>query len=242
MKFDPCLFITATIAPGDLVPSLKRKDRSERENDYVNALSFWTSFGIPIVFCENSDTRSTRIVKVLEDSGIQYEYLTFKSKKSMLGKGHGEIEIFEYAFRKSEILNRASNIIKVTGRYIISNFNKILSNYKKEKPDLYVNLTYNLKWADSRFFCFTSTFFKETFSRYSPLINEQNGIYFEHVLAKSTLDAHINNTRWSFPVCLPIFKGIYGTDNIRYKTNLADYYIKNCIYKIKRYCIEHLPY
>lgn len=54
------ILLTATIDPRGMT-RLKRADPAAREADYAAALAFWQQQGLPVVFCENSGTRSPRI-------------------------------------------------------------------------------------------------------------------------------------------------------------------------------------
>lgn len=242
MSTNYCLFFTATIDPGNSVPSLKRVDHNLRESDYIEAISKWIKFKIPIIFCENSNTRSEKIIKILSESGVPFEYLSFQSIKSHLGKGHGEFEIFEYAFQNSKILNDSIHIVKVTGRYTIKNFISLLNDCVEKDSFIYVNIRYGYQWGDSRFFSFKKNFWYQYLSKYALSIDEKNMILFEHILAKATLSAILDNQKWVPLKSLPQVEGVYGTDNKVYKNFLIGYHIKNLMHKLKIWLIFKLPY
>lgn len=230
-----CILLTATITPSN-VPNLKRVNKLERENDYLEAIMFYSKFGIPIVFCENSNTYSKSIIKALSDLEVPYEYLTFASKLSVEGKGKGESEIISYAFLNSNIIKISENIIKITGRYKLKNFIEQIKNLKNDT--IYVNLTKNLSYADSRFFIMNSKFHKEYLSKNFENINEEQGVFMEHILLKSTLEYIASFNKWSLLRQYPVYMGIYGTDNVVYTNNIFKQKIKQFIYSLKKYLLN----
>ena len=237
-----CLLLTATINPGTFVPSLKRLDSALRETDYLEAVQSWTQYNIPIVFCENSNTRSQLILQALRDSGVKFEYLCFQSTKSNLGKGNGEFEIFEYAFENSEIIKECMTVVKVTGRYGVKNFTPLFDHFITEQSFLYLDLKHNLSWADSRFFCFQKEFWTRYLKNNGVFIDENNNVHFETVLAKSALLAVADGKKRDSPKSIPWISGVYGTDNKPYKNNYATYVIKNIIYQLKLQLVNRLPF
>lgn len=237
-----CLLLTATINPGESVPSLKRKDASQREQDYLEAVNTWVRHELPIVFCENSNFKSELIQDVLQKSGVKFEYLCFQSEKSHLGKGHGEFEIFDHAFEHSKIIRDSTYIVKVTGRYSIVNFRQLINQFYSEKSFIYLDLKYSLSWADSRFFCFHKQFWTDYLRVNGRFIDEGNNFHFESALAKSTLIALASGHKRTSPKNIPRIFGIYGTDNVPYSNNYFVFIGKNILYKIKLFLIDHLPY
>jgi len=227
-----CILLTATIAPYN-VPNLKRVDKEQRENDYIEAIKFYVQFNLPIVFCENSNTKSEMILDVLNNSNIKFEYLTFKSKKSIEGKGKGESEIICHAFLHSNIIKTCDNIIKITGRYKIKNFLKQIKNIKTNS--IYVNITNNLNYSDSRFFILNKKFYDDYFSVNFKRIDEEKGVYIEHVLLSSTLSYVSDFNEWNLLNQKTIYEGFYGTDNRKYKNDVFKLFLKKFFYRFKIY-------
>lgn len=233
------IFLTGTIKPVN-APFSKRNDYKLREEDYAEAIKSWLKFKKPIVFCENSNFRSTKIVTLLEESGVAYEYLSFNSQVSHLGKGHGELEIFEYAFSKSKLLNSSEWICKATGRYIVKNAATIFMGLNSShNADILANLSSNLTWADSRLFLFKKSFYNFFLKKNSHLINDFEGVHFEHVVAKSILEAIAKGNNWNLLEAIPIYSGIFGRSNTKYPTNI--FFVLKCILyqKIKKKIIKH---
>ena len=168
-----CLLLTGTIAPRN-VPNLKRHAIQDRENDYVQAIEKWLSTGYPVVFCENSNYHSTRI-KTLFEKYPNAEFLQFETQHSHLGKGHGEAEILMFAFKHSQLLNQPNYwIVKVTARYFVKNHSVLLKNvHSFENTQVIANLDDYLRYADTRFFIFSQSFFEQYLSKQLPFINEK---------------------------------------------------------------------
>jgi len=226
-----CFFLTATITPKD-TPLLKHKNPRERENEYLISLKNLIKYKLPIIFCENSNTKSEKIIHLLNESKIEFEYLCFESEKSNLGKGNGEAEIFLYALNNSNILKNNDFFVKITGRYIIKNLSKQLKSL--EKNTIYFNISQNLKWTDSRFFIFNYHFYTNYFVKNFNELDEKKGIYMEHILNNAILKYIADNNKWNFLNNFPIYEGIYGTDKIKYKNNFLKNKIKEILYKLKK--------
>ncbi len=230
------LLLTGTISPRN-TPNLARCNVEDRENDYYLAISAWLTHGLPIVFCENSNYDSPKISALLENR-IDCEYIKFETKVSHLGKSNGEAEIIEYAMNNSFLISQSSIIVKVTGRYNISNFATIIKSVS-DSVNICANLTQNLTWADSRFFIFSHTFFKNHLSSFFLVINEAEGRFFEHSLSRAINSALANQETFKLLPHLPIIIGVYGTDNEPYRIS---YFKKKKYYLyglIKKYCFEN---
>jgi hypothetical protein len=234
-----CLLLTGNIAPVG-VPHLERTEVSQRENDYVEALTKWLSLGYPLVFCENSGYNSTKI-NALFAGHPHLEKLQFVSSVSTQGKGHGEAEIIAYAFKNSQILQQSDGwIVKVTGRYFVENAVKIIKEVSNDPSVLIVaNMENSLRYADSRFFMFRRIFYEKYLSIYMPEIDEMKGVYFEHTLAKSTLKCLSDGFNWRFTQYPPLYVGVYGTKNIPYKNDILRVCKRYVLHQLRRWAIEY---
>jgi len=230
-----CILLTATITPNN-VPNLKRIDKEQREDDYIEAVKFYLQFNLPIVFCENSNTKSKRILEILKTSKTKFEYLTFVSKMSIEGKGKGEAEILTYAFLNSDIIKNSTNIVKITGRYKVRNFLKQIKNIHKDS--IYVNVTTNLCYADSRFFILNNFFYDNYYAISLKKIDENKGVFMEHVLLSATLNYIADFNKWSLLNEKSIYDGVYGTDNTKYSNNILKLFLKKVFYRFKIYIFK----
>jgi len=100
---DVLIFITATIQCGE-TPHVKRRDPEQRKQDYLQAFRAWLSqdCNADILFCENSnaDLSTFRELAAAQRSGYSVRVVSFlgNSGAQEKGKGHGEIEMLQYAF------------------------------------------------------------------------------------------------------------------------------------------------
>lgn len=163
----------------------------ERKTQYVNAIQFYlkeTSY--PIVFCENSGTDISYLFQNHINSG-RLECLSFYGNQNKeKGKGYGEAEIIEYTLNHSRLICDNCIITKITGRLIINNICNILSPLKKQ--DNFVSCLFHsdLKFADSRLICAATGFYTE-FLKNKDQINDNNGVYFEHILSSSVINSNM---------------------------------------------------
>tara|TARA_R110002012_G_scaffold321984_1_gene553074 strand:- start:17910 stop:18632 length:723 start_codon:yes stop_codon:yes gene_type:complete len=178
------LLLTSTISPQDW-HFVGRKGIDEREEDYFLALSFYSKFNLPIVFIDNSGHFSKRINSVISNIS-ESEYLTFLSNHSNKGKGHGELEIIKYAFENSKLINKYDNIIKISGRYIISNFIHFLSNLTFNNKIHCCNYSRRFSWVDTRIMILDHYFINNyLFPTMDKFLDEPSSIFFERVYARS---------------------------------------------------------
>jgi len=205
------ILLTGCINPNGM-PFTLLTDISERQKQYVDAIHYYiNNTDYRIVFCENSNTDISPLFK--NEQG-RLEILTFAGNQDkQRGKGYGETEIIEYALHQSSFIQDACIIIKITGRLIVTNICQILKslNYKHD----FVTCLFhsNLKFADSRIICGTTSFYKE-FLKNKGCLNDSEGIFFEHVLASTVLDSSICFIPFSEE---PLITGISGTTGELYK-------------------------
>ena len=213
----------------------------ERIRQYVEAIHFYyddTDFDI--VFCDNSSYDiSNDLPKTIIDSDrieILFYQCTEICKK---GKGYNEAGIIEYAMANSEFLKSSDIIIKITGRHIISNINKICENVCLSNKTVYVDVDVNLSYAHSYFFIAPPIFFEKYFLPYKGYMNDSEGVHFEHVLAESLkrwISADCSVATFKYPIYII---GTQGSNNVKYNPpSFKRYvliYIKHLIFKLKLY-------
>jgi hypothetical protein len=120
---------------------ITRTDPLVRLNDYKIAFKFWLQYNEPlinkIIFVENSGYE----LKELQEIASQYneynrqiEFLQFIASDVPTGLhyGYSELEILDYAFDNSKLLNDDNTIIKVTGRLYFPTLSKLISLTKNK--------------------------------------------------------------------------------------------------------------
>jgi len=205
------LLLTASIDPKD-APEVAIPDSKVREKQYLNALKYYSLIDYPIVFIDSSNTISNSITNI--GKGIEsFEYHAFSSINSYLGKGHGEKEILDYAFQKSELLANAKHVVKINGRYCINNIDKIIEKVKLSNADIRVNFGLNLSRCDSRLIIFKPDFyihyFKPTLEKY---LDEPSKMFFENVLSRSVHLLMAEGGIYEPWPMYPYYKGINGAN------------------------------
>ena len=188
----------------------------ERKAQYVNAIRYYLNETIyPVVFAENSGTDISLIFQGFIDSG-RLECLTYMGNQNKeKGKGYGEAEIIEFAIKNSRLIDEKCIIIKITGRLIIKNINNILRPLKTHTDFVSCQFHSDLKFADSRLVCAITAFYHQ-FLYFKEQINDQKGVYFEHILSFSVINSNLYYI--PFPE-EPIFIGQSGTTGATYHPN-----------------------
>ena len=220
------LLLTGTVNSSG-VCLMKRDDTEVRLKDYLNAITRWIDMfpEIKIVFVENSDFPKEALgEKILKHEN--FEYLTYSGQdfSRSKGKGFGEINSLEYAFNNSKFINISDYIIKCSGRYFFKGFSQIING----DFDVIGNFNSKLNFMDSRVFAFKKKFFLDFFLKYKNIINDSEGVFFEHALAKAVHETLSKDGNWNsipFPI---IIEGYSGTKNQRFNTrwNTLKIYLK----------------
>jgi len=231
------VLLTATIQPKTTY-LLQRVDPIERLRDYEEALRLWLKYDFPIVFCENSnyDLSSLRAI-VPEGKDVEFIQFEGTNYSPELGKGIGEWEVIVHALTHTKHEN--PYFIKVSGRYFVKNIKKIIKRVKEESL-INSSLSKNLSFSDSRCFVCKKEFFYDYFNEnQKKYINDSEGVFFEHVLAKSILKAQSKHRgSWSHLAIAPNIIGISGTDGARYSNNFIFKILKNLVYFFRKRVIE----
>lgn len=185
------LFLTACINPNGMTQT-RLQDADERLRQYVTALQ-WYLFhtNLQIVFVENTGYDISDQFKQYIDAG-RLEVLTFNgnSYNKSLGKGYGEALIIMHGLENSRWLKNADHIIKITGRLICKNINRICCSYK------HLDTIYAIKRkgpfgqmeCQSQVMVVTKEFLNNYFLTGIEKLNDSKFYWFEHLLYDSIKD------------------------------------------------------
>ncbi len=226
MASEPVLLLTATIDPKGCY-YLKRRSVSKRLVDYEAALSRWIESGAvsKIIWCENSGYCLDSIHDIVNATSrqrrqrIRVQSFEGNTYPRRLGKGFGEMGIISHAMSTNPARDPHQLIIKVTGRYYVSNLPAILAAVEAgEHADIVCNLNDADQTADSRCFLARREFITAHLLPRHSLINDSKGVYFEHVLAAAVLSSVKHGLRWRPFPAEPRIEGISGTLNLPYAT------------------------
>lgn len=239
-----CVLLTATIDVEKGMPFVERSDPQLRLDDYKRALRLWLADPSVsrLVVCENSGVDLKELRSVVENSRESdkvVEILSFDGRASFpsyLGKGYGEALILSHILDNSAVLADSARFIKVSGRYYVRNIKPLVDHLDSYRGiDIVCDLSENLSFADSRCFGGSVSFMRQYLCPMQEYINDTNGVYFEHILARATHRAISDGRRWSLLPCAPDIVGVSGTSNVPYKTSVVRRILKKVYYKVKRF-------
>jgi hypothetical protein len=174
---DIAIVLTGTITPNTSLFN-NHLDPQARRNEYLAAINFYRQFG-RVYFLENST------YPLLEDPDFQnmpnvsirkFPVSNFSEK----GKGFQEFEMID-AWINSET-NLPARWIKVTGRYIYQDFQKIITECDLNPKSIIINQYLFAKWADVALFCTTTTFYQRHLIGIYQQCDDQKGICAEKVM------------------------------------------------------------
>lgn len=171
------IVLTGTISPNTNLVS-NHLDPQARRNEYLNAIRFYSQFG-KVYFLENS------IYNLDQDSEFQNipNVLIRKFPVSNFfdrGKGFQEFEMID-AWINSEVA-LPEKWIKVTGRYIYQDFQKILDECHRHTQSITINQYLFAKWADVALFCITTNFYQNHIIGIYQQCDDRKGLCIEKVM------------------------------------------------------------
>jgi hypothetical protein len=236
----PILLLTGTIDVRD-VAFIERCEPAERQRDYEAALARWLAepFVSRIIFCENSgfDLRRFSLPSDRYHTHPSLELLSYNEPPfpGTLGKGYGELSTLRYVLENANSLEPDSFIIKVTGRYHVRNARKFY-DFARNRPDVDVicDLSRRLTFADARIFGACCRFLRDYFCPLIDQVNDSEGVYLEHVLARAVHRGIAEGVRWELPPCAPDIVGVSGTSGTWYARTPARRLVRELALRAKR--------
>jgi hypothetical protein len=212
---------TGTINP-NVKTFTKHTDPLFREAEYLNVLEKYRFIELPnnasvrTIFAENSGYESDVILRHCISEGI--DYLQVPQSKPFHSKGAGEIELISGALELSQASSLIDTVVvKITGRYVVSNLRSLMGFAAKAHFDVAANLYKRLTFADTRVFMFRPGFFPYLASQHSKL-DDSAGYFLERALASAIFSSRQDGARWKFLSDVPIISGTSGTTGKAYKT------------------------
>lgn len=244
------ILLTGSINPKGMAYTVLN-DPQIRKRQYLEAVNFYLkATTLPIVFCENTmvDIINEKLKKFIQEG--RFEYITFDGNNfdKTLGKGYGECEIIEYAYRHSRLIQNAPFVIKITGRIIIPDISLFVKGHSKTPTITIQALMPNIKnrEIDSRLIIAPSLFFPKYFIPLKKNLDDSKGYYFEHLLFDTVLS---QKEMYYIPyLSYPHFQGLSGSLGVPffpYEKIHALYYKKDCcnftMSAYKKYPIKRIP-
>lgn len=200
-----CLIITATIQPNSVMVS--QNDVEIRKGEYLNALHFYIQhYHLPIYFIENSGYNFE------EDNDFQAIFQTGKvklmqypvSNEFSKGKGYQEFEILDQTV--SKLANEFDEFIKVSGRYIVTNFDEL----KQQKSrGFIIDRHQKKKIAITSFFVCGCKEYSAYIAGGYKEVNDAEGVFIEHVVYQRLQKVDVKNV--DLFQKNPVFEGVSGS-------------------------------
>jgi hypothetical protein len=212
------LLLTATIDPGATL-MVARKDPNVRLRDYQQALTAWLSSGATrkIVFYENSgfDISSLReISHRFPEHEVEFHSFLGNESGASKGKGYSELMGIARVMEQSQLIGNCRLMVKCTGRLTVRNAAKLFRLIEDVEFDVMCTLGRNLAFADSRLFVAQPSFVSQYLIPQHTIIDDSNGVFFEHALACAMARALADRKRWRpFPL-FPDIRGMSGTFDV----------------------------
>lgn len=182
------IVLTGTIKPNSNFVAITNV--AERRQQYLEALEYYRHFA-PVWFMENSeyDLEHDEDFNRLENVNI---IKCPVSDEFFKGKGYQEFEMLDSFFSLNDI---PETVIKITGRYIIEDFGKIVQDsMSMGNANVLVNLHKRRKYADTYLLAFKTAFYRDNLMELYKKVNDDQGVYIEHVYYEY-FSSHIDGCR-----------------------------------------------
>jgi len=205
-----------------------------REKQYQRSLEYLakSKTGVKkVVFCENSEASLKSfeyLFSLYREKQLILEIykVPMPDKQVFMGKGWGEGIIIKKALENVGSFKEYSGFIKITGRCQVLNLKRIIEiiqRYLQTNPDLkfvcqhFINerkpsMYTDLFWSDREFYM-------ENLLNVYKEVDDNNGVYLEHVIAQRLLNVCARNKVGILPIPL-ILRGIMGSNGRPYLTTL----------------------
>lgn len=156
------ILLTCTVNTQPHISWLEQRDSNERLTMYLNIIIKWlTETKLQIVVIENSGINlKNELINKFPDfnvnkyldrfESITYEYNNMSTEDKQFldsheAKGHHELYAINYAHTNSKLINKCNYIIKITGRYFITNLENILEDKLNQNEKINF-IRQSLKW------------------------------------------------------------------------------------------------
>ena len=200
-----CLIITATITPNSNF--VTQNNPADRRIEYLEVLKYYTAnFSGDIYFAENSgyDFAVDEAFKLLFDLPNVFSLTFPTSTKIEQGKGYQEFEVLDGVVSRLE--NKYDEMIKVSGRYVVVNFKKLVS---QTNNGIIIDRHKVKQVAITSFFRSTMDVYQSMIKGAYQLVNDSQGTFIEHVLYNKLKE--IESSKIDLFIKTPLYKGVSGS-------------------------------
>jgi hypothetical protein len=219
LKKKVSLLVLCNVDPKGIIYN-KRKNISDRINDYEKSLPFWLNLNFfnNIIIVENSGYKGDLFKKYIDKSEnkkkielIIYNGQKFNRKR---GKGFGAYQQVRKVIKSSQNIKKSDYLVLVPGRYIVWNVKKIIL---KTKTSIMNDIIKNLTFATGHIALYPKKFIIKYWLPFLSKTNDSLGISGEHQAAKAILRAISDGYTWQLPCEIPDTEAISGYSNTNYR-------------------------
>ena len=171
------ILLTGTIIPNSIL--VNHLDFKQRKEEYIEAIKYYQNFG-QVIFLENSiydlesDNDFNNLVGV---QIVKFKPSAFPDK----GKGFQEFEMIDTWIANTSIL--PERFIKITGRYIIKNFQQIYSSCKDCENDMLIIDSYKkMKLSQTHLFFTSVNFYRNKLMNLYLDADDSTGDWIEKIV------------------------------------------------------------
>lgn len=155
-----------------------------RRNEYLKAIKFYQQFA-PVYFLENSVYDFSQDEEFAESKTLHIRKFP-PSRVTDKGKGYQEFEMID-SWLQSEC-EKPKRWIKVTGRYIYMNFDKIINDINNQTQySMIVDQFYKSKFSATGLFYVKSSFYMQHLMGLYQYCDDDKGEWIERVLYRNLL-------------------------------------------------------
>lgn len=215
-RYKTIVLLTACVNPNGMSHT-KLQDIEIRKQQYIDALNFYLQKTLlPICFVENTGYDMSKEFQDYINTG-RLEYLCFYGNNYARerGKGYGEAKIILYSLYHSQMMRNCKYFIKVTGRVIVPDIEKIAKS-----PFLSINSVFRSDILGKDFirtvvFITTPKIIGDILESRIEDITEKKGYILEEIIASELIYRKYIHV-------IPFFStvyinGIFATKNIPYE-------------------------
>jgi hypothetical protein len=226
------VLLTATVDPRGMVRTVV-SDPDTRLREYHAVICDMVAQlpGIPVVVCDNSGrgVEQPAVGESVASWPDEVQFVSFDDHGEAVGrgKGYGEMGIIQHVLENVQVAKSADLIVKVTGRYRVTNAGSLIHKISAAGPaDVVVDLVAGLTQADCRFFVASPRFLRDYLAPMRESIDDDHDVCFEHVLARAVHRAIADGLVWRSMPDVPVIVGRSGTNGRPYASGRVRVFIR----------------
>lgn len=184
----------------------------------------------PIIICDGSGYDYCDEIDFIKARFPLFEVISFENDFTSVekyGKGFGEGEILKYAIDNSDILKCYSAFVKCTGKLWVANIEDCINSFNGKASFLKLPLLSRKgEYIDTRFYIINKEFYKECFVNAYLKVDDDAGLYLEHVYHE-ILTSVEGKGRGTFFKVYPRIYGVSGSSGKFHKPSLLKSKVKS---------------